>query len=56
VSSLYILIISSVSDVGVINMFSQSVGCCFVLFSVSFDLQKLCNLTMSHLSVLDYRE
>ena len=30
-SSLYILEISSLSDVGLVNIFSQSVDCCFVL-------------------------
>ena len=54
-SSLYILDISPLSDVGLVNIFSQSVGCCFVLLTVSFALQKLCNFMRSHLSVLDLR-
>ena len=31
------------------------VGCCFVLLTVSFALQKLCNFMSSHLSILDLR-
>ena len=41
-SSLYILDISPLSDVGC-RIFFQFVGCCFVLLTVSFALQKLCN-------------
>ena len=52
-NSLYILDISPLSDVGFIKVFSQSVGCCFVLLSVSFPLQKLCNFMRSHLLILD---
>jgi hypothetical protein len=33
-NSLYILDFSPSSDVGLVKIFSQSVGCCFVLFSV----------------------
>ena len=38
-SSLHISDISPLSNVGLVNLFSQSVGCCFVLLIVSFDLQ-----------------
>ena len=31
------------------NIFSHSVGCCFVLFRVSFAVQKLLSLNRSHL-------
>jgi hypothetical protein len=34
-------------------MFSQSVACCFLLMTVSFALQKLCNFMRSHLSTLE---
>jgi hypothetical protein len=51
-SSLYILDINPLSDLGLIKIFSQSVGCCFVLLSVTFPLQKLCNFMRSHLSIL----
>ena len=34
------------------NIFSHSVGCCSVLFMVSFAVQKLLNLIRSHLFVL----
>jgi hypothetical protein len=48
--SLYILDISPRSDVGLIKIFSQSFGCLFILLTMSFALQKLCNFTRSHLS------
>ena len=51
-SSYYILDISRLSDVGFMKIFSQSVGGLFVLLTVSFALQKLCNFMMSHLSIL----
>ena len=38
-SSLYILDISPLLDVGLVKIFPQSVGCCFVLLTVSFALQ-----------------
>jgi hypothetical protein len=40
-SSLYILDISPLSDVGLVKIFSQFVGCFFILLTVSFALQKL---------------
>ena len=54
-SSLYILDISSLSDLGLVKILSQSVGGLFVLLTVSFALQKLCNFMSSHLSILDLR-
>jgi hypothetical protein len=39
-SSLYILDISPLSE-GLVKRFSQPVGCCFVLLTVFFALQKL---------------
>jgi hypothetical protein len=39
-SSLFILDISPLSDLGLVKVFSQSVGCLFVLLAVSFALQK----------------
>ena len=48
-----ILDISPLSDVGLVKIFSQSVGCRFVLLTVSFVLQKLCNFMRSYLSILD---
>ena len=50
---LYILDISPLLDVGVVKTFSRSVGCHFVLLTVSFDLEKRCNFMRSHLSILD---
>ena len=52
-SSLYMLDISPLSDLGLVKIFSQSVGGLFVLLEVSFALQKLCNFMRSHLSILD---
>jgi hypothetical protein len=52
-SSLYILDISPLSDVGLVRIFSQSVGCHFVLLTVSFALQKLFNFMRSHLLTVD---
>ena len=37
-SSLYILDITPLSDIGLVKIFSQSVGCLFVLLTVSFAL------------------
>jgi hypothetical protein len=54
-SSLYILDINPLLDVGLIKIFSESVRCHFVLWTVSFALQKLCDVMKSHLSILDLR-
>jgi hypothetical protein len=54
-NSLYILDISPLLDVGLVKLFFQSVGCHFVLLTVSFALQKLCNFTRSHLLTLDLK-
>jgi hypothetical protein len=53
-SSLYILDISSLSDLGLVKIFFQSTGGLFVLLTVSFALQKLCNFMRSHLSILNF--
>ena len=49
----YILDISPLSDVELVKIFSQSVGCRFILLTLSFALSKLCNFMRSHLSILD---
>ena len=46
---LYILEIKFLSVTSFANVFSQSVGCLFVLFIVSFAVQKLLTLRESHL-------
>jgi hypothetical protein len=46
-------ILAPLSDLGLVKIFSQSVGCLLVLLTVSFALQKLCNFMRSHLSILD---
>ena len=55
-SSLYILNISPLLDLGLVKIFSQSVGCRFVLLTVSFALQKFCNFMRSLLLILDLTE
>jgi hypothetical protein len=50
---LHILDISPLSDLGFVKIFSQSVGRLYVLLTVSFALQKLCNFMRSHLSILN---
>jgi hypothetical protein len=50
-SYLYILNISPLSDLGLVKILSQSIGGLFVLLTVSFALQKLCNVMRSHLSI-----
>ena len=52
-SSLYILDISPLSDVGLVKILSHSVGGLFVLLRVSFALQKLCNFLSSNLSIIN---
>ena len=52
-SSLYILDISPLSDLGLVKILSQSVDGLFVLLAVSFALQELCNFMKSHLLILD---
>jgi len=52
-SSLYILGISPLSDLGLVKILSQSVGGLFVLLTVSFALQKLCNFKRFQLSIHD---
>ena len=52
-TSLYILDISHLSDLGLVKILSQSVGGLFVLLTVSLALQKLCNFMRSHLSILN---
>ena len=47
-SCLYILEINPLSVVSFANIFSHSDGCIFVLFMVSFAVQKLLSLIKSH--------
>jgi hypothetical protein len=54
-SSLYILDISPLSHIGLVKIFSKSVGYCLVLLTVSFALQKLFNFMRSHLSIFYFR-
>jgi hypothetical protein len=46
-SSLYILEISPLSDIGLVKILLQSVGALFVLLTVCLALQKLCNFMRS---------
>ena len=53
-SSLYVLdIISPQLDLELVKILSQSVGGLFVLLTVSFALQELCNFMRSHMSIFD---
>jgi hypothetical protein len=52
-SFLYILDIIPLSDLVLVKIISQCVGGLYVLLTVSFGLQKLCNFMRSHLSILD---
>ena len=49
--SLYILEIKPLSVSLFANIFSQSVGCLFILFMVSFAVQKLLSFIRSHLFI-----
>ena len=53
-SSLYILKINPLSITSFANIFSQSVGCLFILFVVSFAVQKLINLIRAHLFIFAF--
>ena len=50
-SCLYIFEINPLSVVSFANIFSHSEGCLFVLFMVSFAVQKLLSLIKSHLFI-----
>ena len=50
--SLNVLDISPLSDVGLVKIFPQSIGCCFPLLTVFYAFQKLCNFMRSHLLIL----
>ena len=51
-SSLYILEIRPLSDVGLVKIFFHSVGCCFALLTMSFALQKFFSFRRSHLLIV----
>ena len=51
-SSLYILEIRPLFDVGLVKILSLSVGCPFVLMTVSFVLQKLLSFRRSHVFII----
>ena len=50
-SCLYILKIKPLSVASFANIFSHSVGCLFILFMISFAVQKLVSLIKSHLFI-----
>jgi hypothetical protein len=50
-TSLYVLDISPISDVRLEKIFSQSVGCYFVLLTASFTWQNFYNFMRSYLSI-----
>ena len=51
---LYILEIKPLSIVSFANIFSHSIGCLFILFIVSFAMQKLVSFIRSHLFLLSF--
>jgi hypothetical protein len=53
-SSLYNLDISPLSDVGLMKIFSQYVGCHFVLFMISFALQRFFSFMRSYLLIVNH--
>ena len=54
-SCLCILEINSLSVILFANIFFQSIGCCiFILFMVSFVVQKLLSLIKSHLYIFAF--
>ena len=54
ISSLYTLNINPLLDVLLVNMFSHSVGCLFMLRVSSFAVQKLFSLMLSHLFIFSF--
>jgi hypothetical protein len=44
---------SPLLDLGLVKILSQSVSGIFILLTVSFALQKLCNFMRTHLLILD---
>ena len=50
-SHLYILEIHSLLVTSLVNIFSHSVGCVFILLMVSFAVQKILNLIRSYLFI-----
>ena len=53
--SLYILDISPLTDVGLVNIFFQYVCCHFILLKVSFIWKKLFSFMRSHLSIVQIK-
>ena len=53
-SCLYILELKPLLVASFANIFSHSVGCLFILFTVSFAVQKLMSLTRSHLFIFAF--
>ena len=53
-SCLYLLEIKPLSVVSFANIFSHSIGCIFILFMVSFAVQKLLSLIRSHFLIFAF--
>ena len=55
-SYLHILEINPLSAASFASVFSHSVGCLFILFMVSFGVQKLLSLIRSHLFLFQFQK
>ena len=53
-SCLFILEIKSLSITSCVNMFSQFIGCIFILFMISFAVQKLISFIRPHLFIFAF--
>ena len=51
-SSIYILDIRPLSDLGIVKIFRQSLGCRFVLMKVCFAVEKIFSLILFHYHLL----
>ena len=54
VSCVYVLEIKPLSVASFATIFSHSIGCLFILFMISFAVQKLLSLNRSHLFTFDF--
>ena len=53
-SCLFILEVKSLSITSCVNMFSQFIGCIYILFMISFAVQKFISFIRSHLFIFAF--